>query len=333
MRIGSALLHFLGGDEDSKGLAGGVKEQVVLEQDDNREIVRQTVSDVITDRKAKKERREAIINAHATNIDALRNNNYNFENSVSIAAAGQTDNYVKYANEYGGDVNDLWNYTSNVALDTGLTTRQVAEQLTGPLIYSDIQYGDLTPSTGILGKLGIAPNLGKQVQKRVDMLSPIDPRDAEMKKLLVSGSGTAATAALEDTSTPRDFDLENEILPLLLKRGPVDKPDAMTAETVEQGNLTDTEFANLKNLLGFANREFSITQKIGAEGAGSTSVQMYVNFLSGIAGEIAAEQAMPNPDLVKLDQIKEKYSEMYNQIPDDIKDTVGKEIMLKFGTM
>tara|TARA_R110002020_G_scaffold4096_2_gene18044 strand:+ start:1355 stop:2356 length:1002 start_codon:yes stop_codon:yes gene_type:complete len=277
MKIGSALLHFLGGDEDSKGLAGGLKEQVVLEQDDNREIVRQTVSDVITDRKAKRERREAIINAHATNIDALRNNNYNFENSVSIAAAGQTDNYVKYANEYDGDVNDLWNYTSNVALDTGLSTREVAEQLTGPLIYSDIQYGDLTPSTGILGKLGIAPNLGKDVQKRVDMLSPIDPRDAEMKKLLVSGQGTALVADLEDTTTPRDFDLDNEILPLLLKRGPVEKPNAMTSETVEQGKLTNEEFANLKNLLGYANREFSITEKIAAGGGDSPATTALVN--------------------------------------------------------
>ena len=30
MNIGTALLHFLGGDEDSKGIAGGIKDQVVL---------------------------------------------------------------------------------------------------------------------------------------------------------------------------------------------------------------------------------------------------------------------------------------------------------------
>ena len=70
MNIGTALLHFLGGDEDSKGLAGGIKQQVVLEQEDNREIVRQTVSDVVAMRRAEKERRNAIIAAHKANIDA-----------------------------------------------------------------------------------------------------------------------------------------------------------------------------------------------------------------------------------------------------------------------
>ena len=104
MNIGTALLHFLGGDEDSKGLAGGIKQQVVLEQEDNREIVRQTVSDVVAMRRAEKERRNAIIAAHEANIDALRNNGFNFENAISIAAAGQTDNYVKYANEYVGQI-------------------------------------------------------------------------------------------------------------------------------------------------------------------------------------------------------------------------------------
>jgi len=327
MNIGTALLHFLGGDEDSKGLFGGLKEQVVLEQQDNREIVRQTVSDVIADRKAKREKREAIINAHAANIDALRNNNYNFENAVSIAAAGQTDNYIKYANEYDGDVNNLWKYTSNVALDTGLTTRQVAEQLTGPLIYSDIQYGDLTPSTGILGKLGIAPNLGEQVQKRVDMLSPIDPRDAEMKKLLVSGQGTALVAGLEDTTTPRDLDLENEILPLILKRGPVDNPDAMTAETVEQGNLTDTEFANLKNLLAYANREFSITQRIAAGGGDGDATTAIINQFV-IDRKVIKQLRLQNTPqaTAQADALKKKYDEKFNNLPPKLKQKIFAEL-------
>ena len=157
MNIGTALLHFLGGDEDSKGLAGGIKQQVVLEQEDNREIVRQTVSDVVAMRRAEKERRNAIIAAHEANIDALRNNGFNFENAVSIAAAGQTDNYIKYANEHVGEnKNDLWKFTGNIAELSGLTTREVAERLTGPLMYPEIQYGNLKPSSGILGKLGLS---------------------------------------------------------------------------------------------------------------------------------------------------------------------------------
>ena len=109
----SALLHFLGGVEHSKGAAGGFEEGILLDQQGNRDIVKQTVSDVIADCKIKKEKRNAIIAAHESNIDALRNNNYNFENAVSIAAAGQTDNYIKYANEYGGNVDDLWKFTGN----------------------------------------------------------------------------------------------------------------------------------------------------------------------------------------------------------------------------
>ena len=327
MNIGTALLHFLGGDEDSKGLAGGIKEQVVLEQQDNREIVRQTVSDVIADRKAKREKREAIINAHAANIDALRNNNYNFENAVSIAAAGQTDNYIKYANEYDGDVNNLWKYTSNVALDTGLTTRQVAEQLTGPLIYSDIQYGDLTPSTGILGKLGIAPNLGKQVQKRVDMLSPIDPRDAEMKKLLVSGQGTALVADLEDTTTPQNLDLDNEIISLIGKSGSKNNYSAMTPETVEQGNLSKPEFERLKNLLGFAQMKYSVTERIAAGGGDGDATRAIINKFILKRQLIKQLRLQGNTQsTAQADALKLEYDEEFEKLPPKLKQKVFAEL-------
>ena len=321
----SALLHFLGGEEHSKGAAGGFEEGILLDQQGNRDIVKQTVSDVIADRKIKKEKRNAIIAAHESNIDALRNNNYNFENAVSIAAAGQTDNYIKYANEYGGNVDDLWKFTGNIAGLSGLTTREVAERLTGPLIYSDIQYGDLTPSTGILAKLGIAPNLGKEVQQRVNMLAPIDPADAEMKKLLVSGEGTKAVADLEATA-PRSTTETIRLAELMRKWSESDTIDPTvkyTSRSIPQGGLSDSEWNELRIYLAREERDLTIPKGfIGSEmlDDGGPATDALVAKLINIYTR--KDEAKKQGNQQRVDELTTQFDEEFNNLPEDVQTLI-----------
>ena len=325
MNIGTALLHFLGGDEDSKGLAGGIKQQVVLEQEDNREIVRQTVSDVVAMRRAEKERRNAIIAAQEANIDALRNNGFNFENAVSIAAAGQTDNYIKYANEHVGEnKNDLWKFTGNIAELSGLTTREVAERLTGPLMYPEIQYGNLKPSSGILGKMGIAPNIGKQIKEKVDMLAPTDPRDAEMKKLLVSGAGTKATAALE-ARAPSDLSIGENINRLLTLRGAVDNPEIIDPDQIQQGKLNDDQFALLKTLMRIDQMSLGIVQQTQLEG--NPEVNAFATAIDKINDKIKAETAKANPNQTIIKDLETQIKGIMQSVPAELRPLVKARVL------
>ena len=325
MNIGTALLHFLGGDEDSKGLAGGIKQQVVLEQEDNREIVRQTVSDVVAMRRAEKERRNAIIAAHEANIDALRNNGFNFENAVSIAAAGQTDNYIKYANEHVGEnKNDLWKFTGNIAELSGLTTREVAERLTGPLMYPEIQYGNLKPSSGILGKMGIAPNIGKQIKEKVDMLAPTDPRDAEMKKLLVSGAGTEATAALE-ARAPSTLSINENINRLLTIRGAVDNPEIIDPDQIQQGKLNDDQFALLKTLMRIDQMSLGIVQQTQIEG--SPTVNAFAAAIDPLNDKLKAEAAKSNPNQNIIKDLETQIRSIMETVPAELRPLVKARVL------
>ena len=159
------------------------------------------------------------------------------------------------------------------------------------------------------------------------MLSPIDPRDAEMKKLLVSGQGTTLVADLEDTTTPQNLDLDNEIISLIGKSGSKKNHSAMTPETVEQGNLTEPEFNRLKNLLGFAQMKYSVTERIAAGGGDGDATRAIINKFV-IDRKVIKQLRLQNTpqSIAQADALKQKYDEEFNNLAPKLKQKVFAEL-------
>ena len=210
MKFGSALLHLIGGDETSKGIAGAVVDRVKDEQAYNRDLIKESAKTVIQERLEEKEKRKQIVAAHKANLDMLKSSGYDIDNSLSIAKAGMTDKMLEWAAEYRGDadgtkdVNKLWTFTGNSVAKSNLTHREFAERIAGPEMFAEVQYGDLEPSNSFLSAIGIPQNIGKRIQETVDAVSPL-PAAKEMEALNISGtpSGILASEVTNELTATR----------------------------------------------------------------------------------------------------------------------------------
>tara|TARA_R100000008_G_scaffold84457_2_gene71895 strand:- start:319 stop:1329 length:1011 start_codon:yes stop_codon:yes gene_type:complete len=200
MKFGNALLHLIGGDESSKGIAGAVVDTVKEEQAYNRDLIKESAKTVIQERLEEKKRRKQIVEAHKANLDMLKSSGYNIDNSLSIAKAGMTDKMLEWAAEYRGDadgvkdVNKLWTFTGNSVAKSNLTHREFAERIAGPEMFTEVQYGDLEPSNSFLSAIGIPQDIGGRIKQTVDAIAPL-PAAKEMEALNISGTPSAILAS------------------------------------------------------------------------------------------------------------------------------------------
>ncbi len=223
----NALLHLIGGDEKSKGIAGAVVDTVKEEQSYNRDLIKESAKTVIQERLEEKKRRKQIVAAHMANLDMLKSSGYNIDNSLSIAKAGMTDKMLEWAAEYRGDVdgvkdvNKLWTFHGNSVAKSNLTHRELAERIAGPEMFAEVQYGDLEPSNSFLSAIGIPQKIGKRIQQTVDAIAPL-PAAKEMEALNISGVPSAILASEVTnelpTVTDKKFSLDQELTELTLKR-------------------------------------------------------------------------------------------------------------------
>jgi hypothetical protein len=227
MKFGNALLHLIGGDENSKGIAGAVVDTVKEEQAYNRDLIKESAKTVIQERLEEKKRRKQIVEAHKANLDMLKSSGYNIDNSLSIAKAGMTDKMLEWAAEYRGDadgvkdVNKLWTFTGNSVAKSNLTHREFAERIAGPEMFTEVQYGDLEPSNSFLSAIGIPQDIGGRIKQTVDAVAPL-PAAKEMEALNISGTPSAILASQvtnePTTVTDKKFGLDQELTELTLKR-------------------------------------------------------------------------------------------------------------------
>ena len=227
MKFGNALLHLIGGDENSKGIAGAVVDTVKEEQAYNRDLIKESAKTVIQERLEEKKRRKQIVEAHKANLDMLKSSGYNIDNSLSIAKAGMTDKMLEWAAEYRGDadgvkdVNKLWTFTGNSVAKSNLTHREFAERIAGPEMFTEVQYGDLEPSNSFLSAIGIPQDIGGRIKQTVDAVAPL-PAAKEMEALNISGVPSAILASQvtnePTTVTDKKFGLDQELTELTLKR-------------------------------------------------------------------------------------------------------------------
>jgi len=227
MKFGNALLHLIGGDETSKGIAGAVVDTVKDEQAYNRDLIKESAKTVIQERLEEKKRRKQIVAAHMANLDMLKASGYGIDNSLSIAKAGMTDKMLEWAAEYRGDadgvkdVNKLWTFTGNSVAKSNLTHREFAERIAGPEMFTEVQYGDLEPSNSFLSAIGIPQDIGGRIKQTVDAVAPL-PAAKEMEALNISGtpSGILASEVTNEppTVTDKKYSLEQELVERTMER-------------------------------------------------------------------------------------------------------------------
>ena len=243
----SALLHLVGGDENSKGIAGAVVDTIKDEQADNKNLIKISAQTVIQERLEEKARRKQIVQEHIKNLDNLKAIGYNRDNALSIAQAGISDKMLEWAAEYRGDVdgtkdvNKLWTFTGNSVAKSNITHREFAERIAGPEMFAEIQYNNLVPSNSFLSNIGIPQNIGGRIQQTVDAVAPL-PAAKEMEALNISGTPSAELASQvtneQTTVTDKKFSLDQELTELTLQR----------AVGLKDGSWTDIDEAQWEAL-------------------------------------------------------------------------------------
>ena len=271
MKFGNALLHLIGGDENSKGIAGAVVDTVKEEQAYNRDLIKESAKTVIQERLEEKKRRKQIVEAHKANLDMLKASGYGIDNSLSIAKAGITDKMLEWAAEYRGDadgvkdVNKLWTFTGNSVAKSNLTHREFAERIAGPEMFTEVQYGDLEPSNSFLSAIGIPQKIGKRIQQTVDAVAPL-PAAKEMEALNISGVPSAILASQvtnEPTATrPTYPSIDQKLAELTSRkaRSLAGDGDWTEADEKELVAITDVAIAKKDTAMGWDIRNKPLTE-------------------------------------------------------------------------
>lgn len=266
----NALLHLIGGDEKSKGIAGAVVDTVKEEQSYNRDLIKESAKTVIQERLEEKKRRKQIVESHKANLDMLKSSGYNIDNSLSIAKAGMTDKMLEWAAEYRGDVdgvkdvNKLWTFHGNSVAKSNLTHRELAERIAGPEMFAEVQYGDLEPSNSFLSAIGIPQKIGKRIQQTVDAIAPL-PAAKEMEALNISGVPSAILASQvtnEQTATrPTYPSIDQKLAELTSRkaRSLAGDGDWTEADEKELVAITDVAIAKKDTAMGWDIRNEPLT--------------------------------------------------------------------------
>ena len=148
--------------------------------------------------------------------------------------------------------------------------------------------------------------------------------DAEMKKLLVSGAGTPATAALE-ARAPSTLSINENINRLLTIRGAVDNPEIIDPEQIQQGKLNDDQFALLKSLLRIDQKGLGIVQQTQLEG--NPEVNAFAAAIDKINDKIKTETAKANPNQTIIKDLETQIKGIMQSVPAELRPLVKARVL------